>query len=209
MTDLRGTGGIATARFDDEKIKLRWFVRIVFPSGPGEIRYTNIVGGLTVEIDPLVGVEAWTEHDVRIGPLQQGQDTALDVSWIDFADADGNNTWVGYLKTPGVRDVPCTVWRAHFNVATGAIYGAYPAYDGEMDEGRDSGTRVRIVLKPAGDQTRIPGRAFLPHMDEFLLMPRPGDQITIGTSSVPLIDAPRPVQPIIRYIPYSPTEFFF
>ncbi len=199
MTDLRDVGTVADARFDDSQIEIREFVKVDF--GSPVLRYTNKPGGLTADIDG--SSETWTEFPLTIGPIQQGRDTALDVSWVRFADADGDNLWVGYLVDPGIRQIPCVIYRAHFSVVDGSLLGSYVLYDGEMDEGRDDGSGVRIVLVPSADRTLIPGRSFLPHMDEFLLMPRAGDIVTFGTKAIVLETTPTSTDHSDWVNPYS------
>lgn len=209
MTDLRDVATVASARFDDDQIAIREFVKVEFTGGPGTLRYTNKPSGFVGDIDG--SSQTWTElANLTIGPLQQGRDSALEVSWVEFPDADAANTWVGYLTSPGVRGVPCTIYRAHYSVSSGALYDAYTLYEGEMDEGRDMGTRVRVVLVPAGERTQVPGRAFLPHMDEFLLMPKPGETIVLGNVTVTLNPGPAGnPQPIIPYVPVGSGLFYF
>lgn len=208
MSDLRDIGSLDPARFDDDQVVLYDFVRVEFPDDPpGVLRYVNKSGGANVNLDG--DFEDWADLDVKVGPVQQGRDSALEVSWVEFPDSDGTNTWVGYLTDPGVQGVLCTIYRFHFNTSYGEE-GSYILYEGEMDEARDLGTRVRVTLVPAGDRTQVPGRAFLASMDEFKLMPKPGDTITLPSGTVSLSSAPSGNQPpVIPYVPWSPDIFFF
>lgn len=121
------------------------FIKIIFPSPVGELRFTNRPTGYTGNIDGTSQV--WGEIDYTHGPLTQSSQSILAVTWIQFANIDYNFT--NYAYEYGIRNRLATLYTGVWDPSTtpSTFKEAYVSYDGTLDAG-EFGIHAKITLKP-------------------------------------------------------------
>ena len=126
----------------------RWeFVKIAMPSPIGTLRFTNHRDGAqTLNIDGT-GSALWSWMDFIVGPLDQGENSILSVSWLSFVNLD--NTFTNWASDPGLRRRDVEVWRGWYDAETFVFDHAILAYGGVIG-GHELGPRATLNLKPHG-----------------------------------------------------------
>lgn len=156
----RSLGAIATSEPAETTIAFYDFVKFIFPSPTGTLRYTNKAGGFVGDIDG--SSQTWTEYDVRVGEINQTQQRTLDVSWIDLANL--NNVWSNLVLNTGIEGRPVTVYQAWFDPDTDAKLGQFSPYPGRIDRASYSKGRIKIAIAPekSGFSQMFPARVISP-----------------------------------------------
>jgi hypothetical protein len=139
----RTLGSITEAILSANEYEEYDFIKIVFPSPVGTLRFTNRPNGYIGNIDGTS--QTWVEVDYIHGPISQANQNILVVTWIRFANID--YTWTNYAYQYGIRGREATLYTGVWNPATGLFVNSYISYNGTLDEG-EFNEYAKITVKP-------------------------------------------------------------
>jgi hypothetical protein len=172
----RNLGSLPLSQVQANEFDWSYFVRIDVASPIGTKRFTDRYCGPTTPPAPSQqsfidtsarttslsidgSTQLWSEDDVVVGGLDQGQQTMLAVSWLSFANLEetpgAGPKWTGWANNPGLANAPVKVWHVRFDPATGAFVEKILMYDGKVDNAR-YGSRAELALRSAPIRRLVP-----------------------------------------------------
>lgn len=145
----RNIGSIPTSLLQANVIDWAYFVRVDVGGAVGTKRFTDHhTGDQTRSIDG--SSQLWSFDDFLVGPLDQGNQSTLRVSWLNFANLPEPpataGKWTTWANVPGLRHAVVFVYVGWYD-SDGAFAGSYKAYEGRIDN-QECGRRAMLALKP-------------------------------------------------------------
>ena len=195
---MRDIGSIPTGTLEAAgEVPFYYFVRMVFPSPTGTLRFTNYpvdIGDDTIDFDIEGTTETWdVTRLAKVGTIVYGQDPSA-IQSLSFLNIDDYFTDIGILHN--FRDTPLTIWRAHFNKTTGALYDKVELFNGVIDS-TSVGDLFELLTLRSRFASLFPKRRITTKL--FPRLPKSGLKVAWGSAIRSA--APAPIDPPGRTLP--------
>lgn len=191
----RNLNGVTAAMLRDPTVIYFHFLKMIFPSPLGTLRWSTYdKGDASINLTVDGGAHDWDCTQVWIpGQFTNGIQSYLTIADVKFGNAD--RSWSTRLWNYGWRNIPVTCWLGFFDKITEKYKAAFVLFDG-IGERAEVGVEpgyVNCSLLPgtAPFSQMFPRRRFLPSFG-FNFLPAPNLKIQWGVTQA---SAPYASQP--------------